>query len=490
MHLDLDGSGPLYLQLTRALKAAIHDGRAKAGARMPSTRAISETLGLSRNTVKTAYEQLIAEGYLRGVAGSGSYVMPLTVRRQAPGRTRTKVEPQSAYARRLRGEVRAIKLHADVRFNLQYGNPIHDTKAIDAWRNELAYAASRVPTSYPPAQGLPALRAAIADYLGRRRGVDCEADDVLIVAGTQQALALAARVLVDPDDAVILEEPPYFGARHIFATHGCRLATVRTDADGLVTGELPDQAPKLVLVTPSHQFPSGSLMSAQRRAALLDYARRQDCWIMEDDYDSEFRYDTRPVPALKSKDGNERVIYVGSFSKVVSPALRMGYMVLPKALRRDFVTARYLMDLGGPTIEQAAMARFIASGAFERHLRRAVQATRRRRTALLAGVAAHGHGVFEVADSGAGMHAVAWMPGCTHRQCADFIEFAGEQGLGLHPIAEHYTARPPVPGLLLGFASLSPLEIDAAMKLFGRCVAAALKRAMLRPAPGATACAA
>ena len=485
MHLELDGSGPLYLQLTRALKAAILDGRARAGARMPSTRDISGTLGLSRNTVKTAYEQLIAEGYLRGVPGSGSYVMPVSARLPGARPSPARAAPQSAYTRRLRAEVRSIKSHAGIRFNLQYGNPIHDTKAIDAWRKELAYAASRVPTSYPPAQGVPALREAIADYLGRRRGLHCEADDVLVVAGTQQALALAARVLVDPDDAVIMEEPPYFGARHIFATHGCRLDTVRTDADGLVTGELPAAAPKLVLVTPSHQFPSGSLMSPQRRAALLDYAQRQGCWIMEDDYDSEFRYDARPVPALKSKDGNDRVLYVGTFSKVISPALRMGFMVVPKALRRDFVTARYLMDLGGPTIEQQAMARFIASGAFERHLRRAVHATRRRRAALLEGMALHGQGVFEVADSGAGMHVVAWMPGCSHRQCGEFIEFASEQGLGLHPITEHYTKRPQSPGLLLGFASLSPVEIEAAMKLFGRCVGAALERGMLRPAPPA-----
>jgi GntR family transcriptional regulator / MocR family aminotransferase len=480
MHLELDGTGPLYLQLTRALKAAIHDSRAKAGSRMPSTRDIAESLALSRNTVRTAFEQLIADGYLRGVAGSGSYVMPMTARTRPAGRARTRVEPQSAYARRLRAEVRAIKIHDGMRFNLQYGDPIHDTKAIDAWRVELAYAASRVPTSYPPLQGVAALREAIADYLGRRRGVDCKADDVIIVSGTQQAFALAARVLVDVGDMVIMEEPPYFGARHVFVTHGCELETRRTDSDGLVTDELPAQRPKLVVVTPSHQFPSGSLMSAARRSALLDYAQHQDCWVMEDDYDSEFRYDTRPVPALKSKDDNDRVIYVGSFSKVLSPALRMGYMVVPRALRLDFIAARYLMDLGGPTIEQAAMARFIASGAFERHLRRTVRATKRRRAALLEGLAAHGQGVFEVANSSAGMHVVAWMRGCSHRQCDDFIEFASQQGLGLHPIATHYTRRPPSPGLLLGFASLSPAEIAAAMKLLGRCVTAALRRGILK----------
>jgi GntR family transcriptional regulator/MocR family aminotransferase len=483
MHLELDGAGPLYLQLTRALKTAIQAGRLLPEARMPSTRALAEALDLSRNTVKSAFEQLAAEGWVRGVAGSGSFVMPGAGQASARSLAHAAIAPQSAYAARLRSGVQDIPFPAAARFNLQYGAPLHDPLAIDAWRKELAYAASHTPIGYPPLQGLPVLREAIADYLRRRRGLSCSAADILIVNGTQQALALAARVLLDPQDCVVLEEPPYFGARHVFATHGCQLLAVPADADGLVTDALPAQAPKLVYVTPAHQFPGGGLMSPARRSALLAYAARQQCWIMEDDYDSEFRYDSRPLPALKAGDAAGRVIYVGSFSKVFSPAVRLGYMVLPPALRRDFVGARYLMDLGGASIEQAAMARYMASGAFERHLRRTVQATRLRRQRLLAGLAAHAHGWFDIDDSGAGMHVVAWLRGASHKQCEAFIAAAAARGLGLHPIAPHYMRRPRGAGLLLGFASLTPAEIDAAMLLLGRCLAAALKAGVLRRPP-------
>ena len=486
MHLDLDGNGALHAQLTRALKSAIDTQRIASGARMPSTRDMAALLGLSRNTVKSAYEQLIAEAYLRGVPGSGSFVLARTVQPARRTPARAKIAPQSAFARRLRSEVQNIGFHEGLRFNLQYGAPLHDPVAIDAWRRALAYAASRTPIGYPPLQGLPVLRAALADYLRRRRGIDCEAGQIMIVSGTQQALSLSARVLLDPHDTVLLEEPSYFGARHVFATHGCTLRTVRTDAEGLVTDELPETAPKLLFVTPTHQFPSGRLMSAARRAALLAYAERHQCWIVEDDYDSEFRYSGQPVAALKASDQGDRVIYVGSFSKTLSPSLRLGYMVLPQALRRDYVAARYVMDLGGPAIEQAAMARYLASGAFERHLRRTVQATGLRRASLLQGLARHGHGMFEVDDAGAGMHVVAWMRGTSHAQCGAFIELASARGLGLHPIAPHYSRRPKAAGLLLGYAALAPAEIDAAMQLLGRCMAAAFKAGVLARPPVAT----
>ena len=464
MYLGLDGEGPLYRQLTRALKAAVLDGRLKAGARLPATRALSQELGLSRNTVRLAYDQLTAEGFFHGRSGAGSFVTltPVVPTRNKPVAT---VAPQSQFARR----ARAIKnfgvgrLHRGLRYNLQSGEPIHDPTAITAWQRELARAALHTSTNYPDTQGLPALREAICDYLVRRRGMSCTPDDVVVVHGTQQAMALATQVLVDPGDCVVLEDPHYQSVRQVVDVYGADVEAIATDADGLACSELEAVNPKLIFVTPSHQFPRGSLMSMARRIELLNYADRRQCWIFEDDYDSEFRYDVHPLPALSALDAADRVIYSGTFSKVLFPSLRLGYLVVPAALRRDFVRAKYLSDMGCASIIQTAMAHYMQSGGFERHLRRVVQIGRARREALIKGLQRVGKGYFDVNDSAAGMHLVAWMPKMTHAQCDQLIEIAASHDLGLHPISRLYKKPPKVPGFLLGFAALSVTEIGAAM---------------------------
>ena len=281
--------------------------------------------------------------------------------------------PTTAYARRARTHFDVHNqpgrtLHG-VRFAFQYGAPMTHPGLTDAWARALSHASHYTRPTYGNVQGLPELRAAICDYLARRRGIRAGPDDVIVVAGTQQALALSARVLLEAGDGAVIEEPHYNAVRVGLQVHGARLHAVPVDAEGLAVHRLPRSGVRLACVTPAHQFPTGALLSRARRLALLEWARRCDAWIWEDDYDGEFRHDGAPIPALRAMDGDGRVIYVGSFSKTLFPALRLGYMVVPASLRQDLVAAKWLADFGCPGIEQAALAQFIASGAFERHLR-------------------------------------------------------------------------------------------------------------------------
>ena len=480
MFLQLDERGPRYLQLARALKQAILDGRCAAATRLPATRVLARELALSRNTVLAAFEQLAAEGFIEGRVGSGCYVAAFAAatvpRTTAPpaGKTRTR---KVAMARRGR---RALELfdqsihgrqHRGLRYNLQYGLPMTNPQLASAWRRELNHAAAHAETDYPDPQGLLVLRRQVCDYLARRRGIVAAPDDVLIVSGTQQAFALAADVLLDDGDRVLLEDPHYRGARQVFQTQGASVIGCRVDGDGLVTAALPaGKATRLAVVTPSHQFPTGAVLSLNRRMQLLDWAQRSGCWLIEDDYDGEFRFDARPLAALKSLDRTDGVIYIGTFSKVLFPSLRLGYMVLPPGLRQAFVAAKWLTDRGCPAIEQAALARLIASGSFERHLRQAAKALKARRTALLAALKRQAADVVEVADSSAGMHILAWLPRMSHAQSQRLVERARDRGLGLYLVAPYCLKPLPRPGLLLGYADLPPADLQAAMRIFGECL--------------------
>lgn len=475
MHLQFDGRGPLHAQLTRALKAAMIAGRIGPGTRLPATRLLAQELGLSRNTVLSAYEQLRAEGFIDGRVGSGSYAAsPLQAQRTASPPQQTTVARLSRYARRARRfhvhdhyPGRAIP---GMRHSFQYGVPLVNPALTTAWARALSHAAQYTPPGYPKTQGLPALREAVCDYLARRRGIDAEPEDVLIVAGTQQALALTARILLDAGDEVAIEEPHYHAIRVVLQTHGARLNAVAVDAQGLRCELLAQTSSRLVCVTPSHQFPTGAVLSLPRRMALLDYAERHDSWIFEDDYDGEFRYDSKPLAALRSLDGNDRVIYVGTFSKALFPSLRMGYLLMPRALRRDFISAKWLEDFGSPSIDQAAAASFIADGGFERHLRRASKTLKERRATLLDGLHACSRGRLQIADSHAGMHLVVWLRDRGSADAEALIAHASARGLGLYPITPYYLDPPDRAGLLMGYAGLSPLQIEEALAVFVECL--------------------
>ena len=473
MYLDLDGQGARYAQLIRALKGAILDGRFVAGARLPASRSLSRELDMSRNTVLAAYEQLQAEGFLLGRVGSGSYVANVGHAVPQKRASSTLIAPLSTFARRALANTDGRRIpghqHGDLRYNLQYGLPLANPMLASVWRREVSRAAEHMDVDYPDAQGLAALREQICDYLARRRGVPAAPEDVLVVSGTQQAFALAARVLLETGDTVVLEDPHYRGARQAFAAHGAHARGCRVDADGLVPAALPATA-RLAVVTPSHQFPTGALLPLARRIELLDWATQQRAWLIEDDYDGEFRYGGRPLAALKSLDRDGRVIYIGSFSKALFPALRLGYMVLPSALRDAFVASKWLEDRGCNALEQAALANFMADGGFERHLRRAAVTLRARRSAMLNGLKRHAAGAVEVVDSNAGMHLTAWLPHANHGDCERLVAHARTRGLGLYTVAPYCLKTPPRPGLVFGYAALPPADIDAAMRLFGKCL--------------------
>ncbi len=467
MHLQLDGIGTKYDQLTRALRSAILSGQLLVGDKLPSTRLLSEELGLSRNTVLRAYEQLRVERFGVVREGFGTFVAEIS-RPQVAITPSPQVEAQSAYASRLR-ELPASTLprgQSDLRYDLQYGAPLVNTRLVTAWSTALAGAAARTDTSYPDPQGLFELRVSICRFLAAWRGLIAKPQDVVIVSGAQQALSLLARILLDEGATAAIEDPHYQLALHCLRAHGAKVVSVRADEDGLVVDDLPKEA-RLVHVTPSHQFPSGVTMSLERRRQLVKFARENSCWIFEDDYDGELSYSAKPMAALQSLDGGDRVIYVGSFSKMMFPSLRMAYVVCPDGLRKDLVRAKVLEDLGCPAIEQAAMRMLFERGSFERHLRSSVVELRRRRTALLQGLAQHAGDRLHVVDSQLGMHVIGWLPGFDQERLNRLIGMARRRGLGLHPVGPYFRESPPQVGLLLGFASLFPRQIEAATKLLG-----------------------
>lgn len=483
MLLTLDGHGPRYLQLFRALKQAVLEQRLVAGSRLPATRTLAAELGLSRNTVVAAYELLRAEHLALARVGSGSFVAERAWPRRPTGPRRERIDAPSAYAARLRSlpPLPLLQGRSHLPINLQYGEPLTHPGLFTAWARALAHAAARTPPGYPSPQGAPALRAQIAAYLGRRRGVVCTADDIVIVNGTQQAFAVLARVLLDEGERVAVEEPGYALAKQCFVAHGAKLVAVPVGAGGLDVRRVPDGV-KLIVVTPSHQFPLGVAMSLPLRRALLERAARVGAWIAEDDYDGEFGFEGRALPALRSLDDGDRVIYIGSFSKTMLPSLRLGYIVCPRALRNDIVLARRLMDVASPAIEQQALADFMARGAFDRHLRRSAVELRRRHQALLGGLERHGAGRVVVQDAGTGMHLVATLPGYDAAALQALIDAAAERGLGLHSLAPHFETPPAQQGLLLGFAAVSVAQIHKATRLLGECLdGVAARRASAPP---------
>ncbi len=471
MFLELDGNGDLYAQLARAIKRAVLEGRMPIGTRLPSTRAMAQDLSLSRNTVVTAYEMLHAEQLIESRTGAGTFVAATAAARpRAAGAA--AVAAQSHYAARLRklGPLRLRPAAAALRYDLQYGEPILDLRFVSAWRRALGRAVTRSNLRYAPAAGLLELRQAIAEQVGRRRGIGCSADDVIVVSGAQQAVSLAVRVLVDEGDAVAIEDPSYPLIDMALRAHGASVRSVGVDAAGLMVAQLPAAGVRAVLVTPSHQFPSGAVMSFERRLALLDYADRHGAWIIEDDYDGEFRFNGPLQPALRSLDSAGRVLYVGSFSKVLFPALRLGYLICPPGLRNDLLRAKLLDDLGCPGIAQLALADLIVSGAFERHLRHATAELKRRRAALLAGLAGPCSRHVTVHDSGAGMHVVGWLRGWTEREVESLVGLALERGVGVQSIGPHFRHQPAPNGLLLGYAALSAKQLSAASALLAACM--------------------
>jgi GntR family transcriptional regulator / MocR family aminotransferase len=473
MDLALDGKGFLYEQIARSLRLAILDGRLAPRSRLPSTRLLSKALKVSRKSVLEAYDLLCAEQLAVALAGSGTRVVDLDLKLAARIRVATTAPP-SRYVTRMRAlppVMLAGYARSKVRpkFNLQYGEPLIRASIFNSWRRKLSAAALRAGPHYQPAGGYLPLRRAISELLGRRRGIICDPANVLIVSGTQQAVTLVGRVVLDEGDTVVVEDPNYELATHSLIAHGAAIVPVETDAEGLNVSKLPREAAKLVVVTPSHQFPSGVVMSLRRRLELLEWAKNTGAWIFEDNYDAEFHSGRRSDPALCSLDVAERTFYVGSFSKTLFPSLRLGYIVCPSGLRNDLVMAKLLDDLGSPTIEQAALATFIQSRQYEKHLRESIAELMRRRRVLVSVLGRLGP-LIEIGPHEGGMHLVSWFPQMTYAQLDVLIDKAACVDLGVYPVHHYYQSKPAKPGLLIGYAGLSSAPLRTAAQLLVRCI--------------------
>jgi GntR family transcriptional regulator/MocR family aminotransferase len=474
--LDPRSSTPLHRQLYDEIRTAVLAGRLSAGARLPSTRTLASDLAISRNTVAGAFDQLLAEGYIASRPGAGTFVakeLPEELLRVSPGaRTpaghRTPAPQLSKRGRMLAATpVAPAARQGASACAFRPGIPALDAFPRDLWARIAArlYRQSKADIfSYGDPAGYPPLRRAIAEYLRAARGVNCIWEQVIVTSGSQQALDLAARVLLDPGDTAWVEDPGYCGARGAWTAAGVRCAPVAVDAEGLSVAHGESSAPqaRMVYVSPSHQYPLGVTMSLARRMALLAWARRRSAWIAEDDYDSEFRYAGRPLAALQGLDTSGRVIYIGTFSKVLFPALRLGYMVVPDGTVDAFASARALADRHPPGPSQALVAEFLEEGHFARHVRRMRTLYGERQAALVSAARREWAGLLDVSPADAGMHLVAWLPeGSSDREASNRAAAAGVTAPPLSAYCQSATARP---ALLLGYSSVNARKIQEAAR--------------------------
>ena len=470
--LDPGGATPMYRQLSEWFRRAITEGRLRPGQRVPSTRNLAEELKISRIPILGAYEQLCAEGYLEAFTGAGTRVahsIPDTRTRKAGAggpRTNRSMRSQgiSERAREL-ASPQAPWLKNLGAFRV--GLPALDHLPLGVW-SQLLHRHWRKPPqdilTYGDAMGYLPFREAIAEYLGAFRGVRCEAAQIMITTGSQQALQLIAHVLLDPGDRVWMEEPGYPGAQQALSMAGARLTPVPVDQDGVDVSQGIQRCPdaRAVYITPSHQFPLGTTLSAARRLALLNWAAHSGAWIIEDDYDSEFRFSGHPVPALQGLDADGRVLYIGTFSKVLFPALRLGYIVLPKDLAEAFCATRAATDTFSSPLYQIVMADFLREGHFARHIRRMRKLYMQRRTALVEAIGKHMPERLEIVAADTGMHLAALLPHGSDDMAVSSA--AARKGVSVRPLSLCYLRPPDRGGLIFGYGGASVPQINVAVR--------------------------
>lgn len=477
--LDRRGAKPLYRQIYDWFQQAIVSGELPPGRRMPSTRSLASALGISRISVLNAFEQLHAEGYLQGRVGSGTYVAD-TIPEHFPHAPAGSPGPAKRHntSRRVSHTVEALLALPRPQF-LQTAAPFRTSQAaldqfpVETWSRLVARHARKASIammSYGDPMGYPPLREAIAEYLRASRAVDCEPRQVMVVTGSQQALQLTALALLNRNDPVWMEEPGYRGARQVFLMAGVRRIPVPLDREGLSVEEGIRRAPdaRAVYVTPSHQYPMGMTMSAARRMQLLNWAARSGAWIIEDDYDSEYRFDSRPIASLQGLNHGEGTIYIGTFSKVLFPALRTGYLVIPDHLTPAFAAVRDAIDIFSPTLHQAALADFIHDGHFARHIRKMRMLYMERRL-LLAGELQRQLGdEVEVVSAEAGMHLVALLPPGVPDVAVSAA--AARIGIATMPLSASYETPPARGGLILGYGATDARQIREGVEKLAGCI--------------------
>ncbi|HEV8579566.1 MAG TPA: PLP-dependent aminotransferase family protein [Thermoanaerobaculia bacterium] len=486
--IDRTAAKPLHRQIYESYREAIVERRLRGGQRLPSTRSLAAELQISRIPVLNAFEQLLAEGYFESRVGAGTFVASSLPDELSTVDARGIARGAAARpGRRIISRGPAALLRREPEPWLQgwgafrVSQPAVDHFPFEVWSSLLARLSrntSRGLLLYGDPMGYLPFREAIADYLRTSRAVRCEADQIMVVSGSQQALEISVRVLLDPGSEVWVEEPGYSGARDVLTMAGAVLVPVPVDDQGLDVAAGTARCPqaRAAYVTPSHQYPLGVTMSASRRLQLLDWAQRSGAWIIEDDYDSEYRYESLPVAALQGLDRDSRVIYIGTFSKVLFPALRLGYIVIPADLVARFAAVREAMDIFPPALYQAVLADFIAEGYFGRHIRRTRQLYRERRSALVDALRDELGDKLQVLGSEAGMHLVAALPaGSPDRRIS--VQ-AARQGLWAMPLSACYLGEPSRPGLVLGYGGTAVAEIpDAVRRLRDAIVGAGVKEA-------------
>jgi GntR family transcriptional regulator/MocR family aminotransferase len=516
--IRLEERGPLSLQqqLYTRLRDDILARRLRPGERLPPSRILAGQLAVSRTTVVLVYDQLVAEGYAEARQGAGTFVsrqipdealvapsrprlLPVRHEQSANGTTglawpgefdsgaaRPESRQLSVWGDRMAGVYRQVwgsdgrvaERYGTIPFDFRPGRPDWDSFPRQIWgrlTSRQVRERSEELASYGDPAGYRPLREAVATHLGQTRGVRCTAEQVVVVNGSQQGTDLLIRLFLDPGDQAALEDPGYAGAALTLQAHGMAVQAVPVDEDGLNVSALPApdrlDAPRLVYVTPSHQFPTGATLSLPRRLRLLEWAAQRGALIVEDDYDSDFRYSGRPLESLQGLDSHGVVAYVGSFSKALFPPLRVGFVVLPPRLVEPFVAAKWLADRQTATLDQQVLSDFIVEGHFERHLRRMRRLYQGRRDALLRALWTHCGDLLVPGGDGAGLHLIGWLrPGL---DATALSAEAATLGVAVPPLDPYYLGAAGRPGLMLGYASLDESRIAEGVRLLARAARSA-----------------
>jgi GntR family transcriptional regulator/MocR family aminotransferase len=458
LSVDRASDEPMHRQIYAALRRLMLDGQIQQHTLLPSTRALAEDLRVGRNTVIAAYDQLLAEGFIEARAGSGTWVAPIKQARPAPSRPKRNADRLSRRGQTIVDGPQPTR-NAGV-INFHPGVPETASFPFSIWSSLLVRNARSRDESllgYLNFAGHPGLRATIANNISLSRGINCTADQVIVVTGAQAALDLVSRVLMDEGDHVWMEEPGYLGAKSAFLASGARLAPLKVDRRGwsLADPDLPP--PRLIYVTPSCQWPFGTIMRIEERLQLLDIAERHGAWVIEDDYDGEYRFRGRPVPALRGLDHSDRVVYIGSFGKTLIPALRIGYLIVPRELADSFDKAISITGQFAPLLLQATVNDFIQQGYFATHLKRMRRLYARRQANFVSLCEEHLSEWMSVAENDSGMQLLARF----RKPLRDSVVVAAalKEGLDVQGVSINYHSTTPEHGLLLGYAALDERQI-------------------------------
>ncbi len=479
INLDRKSSVPLFQQLYAQIRQAVLSGILTSDIRLPSSRSLAKELGISRMCVLMAFEQLNAEGFIEGRVGVGTYVSPNLAaqinQRPAVERRHTKRnKPEIILSRR--GSIIAAnraEFKSQIPTAFLPNQPAYDMFPFNIW-SRLTARRLRQPSidmlNYGDSFGYPPLRRAIANYLRDARGIKCDAGQVIVVAGTQMAMSLTAWILLNPGDGILMEDPFFVTLHEMLSGFGARVINVPVDQNGMdvSAGIASKPDARLAIISPSHQYPLGVTLSLPRRLELLAWAAKNKSWIVEDDYDSEFRFSGAPLAPLQTLDRNDRVIYAGTMSKVIFPSLRVGYMVVPPGLVDAYGAAVHLLTRGISTVTQAVLTDFIDNGHFSNHIRRMRLVYAERHGALMEAIHGELDGYLDVSPTRAGMNVIGWLPpGNDDKQAKQALL---EQGILSYPLSYYYTEQPSRSGLFLGFCCTPPEKMRPSVQRMAKAL--------------------